>query len=222
VNRAIFSAILAACALSAGCAAPKASAAARDDDWDARLRARDEPYGDWNERVALHLGGRRIDSDLLPDSGNDTLFGLEISGAPVGAPIELVLGLFGSGSFGGTFQSEEGEGFGSGEVLSSGASEISFGLRFAPRFGAIPIVPHAGAGVAGMAVHRKESVNGETVRRRDSSGAVYWQVGLTWFGRGGWTVGCDYRQVSGTEFDLGGENGDADYRQFALTIGVHL
>lgn len=199
----------------AGCAAVRAPS---DDDWPGS-HEHDLDH-DWDEHIALHIGRRDMDDAFLPGSGNDPVVGVEISGAPNASPVDFVLGLWGSGSWGSTFADEEGAGFGTGEVVSTGAAEISLGLRFAPRFG--PLRPYAGIGVAAIKAHRKEQVSGDEVLRHDSSGAGYWQTGLVWEGRTGWTVGAHYRELFGSDLTLGDEFGDADYHQFTLSVGVHF
>lgn len=210
--------------VACGCrtAAPAPAGPTLDDESFESWRARKDPSYGWNERVALHLGARSMDDEFLPGTSNDTVVGLEISGAPRGSPLEFVLGLFGSGGWSSTFEEDEGVGFGAGETLSTGAAEISFGLRLAPHFEGIPIVPHAGLGVAGIRVQREELFGGEEVRRSDSSGAVYAHAGLTWLGQGGWTLTVEYRELFASDLRLGDEVGDGDYSQVSVALGVWL
>lgn len=155
-------------------------------------------------KIALYLGGRKLDKDQWDPTEEQGVFGVEFSEEPRSERIGFELGLMAS--------RDEATLFGTG--VTGSASELYGGIR--KTFGQETVHPYLGAGLA--FIQGKIEVDGAG-SDDDNSLAGYAHAGVDVDLGNSFVLGLDVRALFGSDITLAGVDGDVDYTQVALRLG---
>ncbi|MHC4375500.1 MAG: hypothetical protein ACYS26_02770 [Planctomycetota bacterium] len=197
--------------------------------WDPYAYRRDDG---WEERGFLLIGERGFQDSLLSEADSQLMIGLELSGRPEGAWLDLEFGLLASANsagpiswweavFGGADETADGSDLFSG----TSATEFSLGVRKQlPKVYDL-LVGYAGVGVTALRLRDWDLDSDGFKDDTDGGLGMYGHVGVyadfQTFGSPG-RLGFDLRAVEGVEVDLGFGASSADYVQWAFTFSFFL
>ena len=160
------------------------------------------------------IGSRALDEDFWEPLEQQGVFGVTVDFGKEGWPVNLAIGVYGSGT------TEEESNLVLGDTDVTGAvGELSFGVlkAWSPKGS---FHPYVGGGLAsvGAAAEIDTQFFGDD-DDHDSSLGVYIHGGVFWRLGSRFNLGVDARSVLGTKITLFGEEGDADYFQLGLLLG---
>ncbi len=197
--------------------------------WDPYAYRRDNG---WEERGFLLIGERGFRDGGLNQADSQLMIGLELSGRPRGAWLDLEFGLLASANSAGPISWWEAV-FGGADETADGpetyggtsATEFSLGVRKElPKIYDL-LVGYAGVGVTALRL-RDWDLDGDGFQDDTDGGlGMYGHLGVyadfQTFGSPG-RLGFDMRAVEGVDVDLGSGSRSADYVQWAFTFSFFL
>lgn len=217
----------------AGLCAAICSCATTDDGPPRRF----DPYAfrhddGWDERGFLMVGERGFNSSSLNQADSQLMIGVELSGRPEGAWLDLEFGLLASANSAGPVSWWEAVFGGSDETADAGdtfsgtsSTEFSLGVRKQlPKIYDL-LVPYAGVGLSALRLRDWRVDSNGFEDATDGGLGMYGHLGVyadfQTFGSPG-RLGFDLRALEGVDVDLGFGNVSASYVQWAFTFSFFL
>lgn len=171
-------------------------------------------------RLALHLGGRRLDDEGFGSVDQPGVFAIEFNTVPEPGNIGFEFGL----NFG--FDSEDAVPAFPGSTLVGtvdqelSTAELYAGIR--AEFGQGQIRPYIGGGGTFLSITRREIQGFQDIEQDDSALGAYVHGGIQADLNENFFIGIDYRHVFGGTYEFGDTEFDGSYDQLAFTLGFNL